>query len=122
MEFVFSLKFRLAESPYAAKHAIRLAAWEAEGVRVLADRPGRMRLEICRAAPSAQLAMRRTIVEARRLFPSSAIIEAGPDYVSLREVARIFRVSRQAMRLRMLADSFHHLHLHALYMRAQTLM
>jgi len=103
--FSFWLKFQLAERPYAARYAQRLALWEADGVRVLADRRGRMRLEVCRAGTAALAAMRRTVSEARRIFPSCALVEAGPDHVGLREVAGIYRISRQAMRLRMLTDA-----------------
>lgn len=105
MQFSFWLKFQLAERAYAAKYAQRLALWEADGVIVLADRRGRIRLKVCRTGATALAAMRRTVSEARRMFPSCALIEAGPDHVGLREVARMYRISRQAMRLRMLTDA-----------------
>ena len=103
MEFNFSLKFQLAERPYASRHYAALCAWESTGVRVLADRRGRMRAEFVRRAPSARTAMRRAMGEAVCLFPSAQVVEAAPDYVTLSQVARIFRMSRQAMRKRMLA-------------------
>ncbi|MDP2142178.1 MAG: DNA-binding protein [Gammaproteobacteria bacterium] len=65
--------------------------------------PGRIALMFTREAASAEEAMLSAIRDARRAMPDSKLIEAGPDYVGLSDIADFFGFTRQNMRKLMLS-------------------
>ncbi|MEX2499759.1 MAG: DNA-binding protein [Wenzhouxiangellaceae bacterium] len=60
--------------------------------------PGRLALEFDRTASDADSAMRSAVADVQRAIPEARLIEAGPDYVGLTEIAEFLDISRQAMR------------------------
>lgn len=59
---------------------------------------GRLALEFDRVAPDADSALRTAVADVQRAIPEARLIEAGPDYVGLTEIAALLAISRQAMR------------------------
>jgi len=60
--------------------------------------PGRLALEFDRVAPDANSALHSAVADVQRAIPEARLIEAGPDYVGLTEIAELLGISRQAMR------------------------
>lgn len=46
----------------------------------------------------AELPLRSAVSDVQRAIPEALLIEAGPDYVGLTEIAELLGISRQAMR------------------------
>lgn len=63
---------------------------------------GRIALDFAREAESAREAIESAISDVRRAIPGARLIEAGPDYVGLTEIAEILGFTRQNMRKLML--------------------
>lgn len=104
MEYNFSLKYQLSAEDRDPDDMIeRLGAEGCDDALVGIGRPGRLALDFTRESSSAQAAVRSAIDDVRRAVPSATLIEAGPDFVGLSEIAEIAGVSRQAMRKLMLA-------------------
>ncbi len=57
--------------------------------------PGRIALDFTREARSASEAVLSAIKDVQRAIPGARLIEAGPDYVGLTEVAEMVGVTRQ---------------------------
>jgi len=49
-------------------------------------------------APDADSALHSAVADVQRAIPEARLIEAGPDYVGLTEMAELLGISRQAMR------------------------
>lgn len=60
--------------------------------------PGRLALDFDRVATDADSALRSAVADVQRAIPGARLIEAGPDYVGLSEIAELLGISRQAMR------------------------
>ena len=98
-EFTFILKFRL---PHAGADAGELERQLAEAgcddALLGIGRPGRLALEFCRQAASAQDAVSSALADVRAAVPGAELIEVSPDLVGLTDVADLLGMSRQNMR------------------------
>lgn len=103
MEYVFTLKYQLADSDSDLDALVeRLGAAGCDDALVGVGQPGRLALEFSREAGSAAEAVRTALVDVKKAIPSARLIEASPDLVGLTDVADVVGVSRQAMRKLML--------------------
>jgi hypothetical protein len=64
--------------------------------------PGRIALNFCRQAKSAENALLSALADVKKALPDAILIEAAPDYVGLSDVADSVGVSRQNLRKLML--------------------
>lgn len=67
-------------------------------------RPGQVGLLISRKAASADMALSSIMADAQRMLGKARLIEVGPDFSGLTEIADQVGVSRQNMRKLMLAN------------------
>ena len=103
MEYVFTLKYQLADSDSDLDALVeRLGAAGCDDALVGVGQPGRLALEFSREAGSAAEAVHSALVDVKKAIPSARLIEASPDLVGLTDVADVVGVSRQAMRKLML--------------------
>lgn len=103
MEYVFTLKYQLADSDTDLDALVgRLGTAGCDDALVGVGQPGRLALEFSREAGSAEEAVRTALVDVKKAIPSARLIEASPDLVGLTDVADVVGVSRQAMRKMML--------------------
>lgn len=65
---------------------------------------GRLALEFCREADTAEAALHSALADVRRAIPGARLIEAAPDYVGLTDAADRVGLSRQYLRKLMLAQ------------------
>ena len=98
MEFTFTLKFRLTHRWSCGEHPGAARALAAAGVQLARQRRGALRLEFLRAASDGRVVIRQAIADIRRVIPMAVLAEAGPDYIGLTGLARLFGLSRQALR------------------------
>lgn len=109
MEYVFTLKYRLANEDCDVDTLVeRLAEAGCDDALIGIGQPRRLALEFTREAPDAATAIHSALGQVRGAVPSATLVEAAPDLVGLTDVAEIIGVSRQNMRKLMLAhpDSF----------------
>lgn len=99
MEYEFTLKFKLPASEESTDRLLdRLGAEGCDDALVGVGQPGHIALDFTREARSASKAVLGAISDVQRAIPGSSLIEAGPDYVGLTDVAAMIGVSRQNMR------------------------
>ncbi|HTQ35717.1 MAG TPA: DNA-binding protein [Steroidobacteraceae bacterium] len=98
MQFAFTLKYQLATPWRRGDDAVLAPALATAGVQLVRRRRDRLRLDFRREGPDVRLAMRCAIAEMGRVIPDAMLAEAAPDYVGLGALARLFGLSRQAMR------------------------
>ncbi|MGM0633524.1 MAG: helix-turn-helix transcriptional regulator [Pseudomonadota bacterium] len=104
MEYIFTLKYQLADSDNDPAALVeRLGGAGCDDALVGVGQPGRLALEFSREANSAKEAIYTALADVKSAIPSARLIEASPDLVGLTDVADIVGVSRQAMRKLMLA-------------------
>lgn len=104
MEFTFTLKYRLPDiSTDAGTLEQQLAAAGCDDALLGIGRPGRLALEFCRQAASAQDAVLSALADVRQAVPGAELIEVSPDLVGLTDVADLLGMSRQNMRKLLLA-------------------
>jgi predicted DNA-binding transcriptional regulator AlpA len=99
MEYEFTLKFKL--HPTDANHdelVERLGAAGCTDALVGLGVTGHLGLEFVREAESAKEAVLSAMAEVKGAIPSAKLVEAGPDFVGLTDVADLVGVSRQNMR------------------------
>ncbi len=105
MEYEFTLKFKLPTADESADGLVeRLGAAGCDDALVGVGQPGRVALDFTREARSASEAVLSAIKDVQRALPGAQLIEAGPDYVGLTEVAEMVGVTRQNMRKLMAAN------------------
>ncbi len=106
MEYEFTLKFALSGSDHNADHIVeRLGAAGCDDALVGIGMPGRVALSFDREAESAESAILSALADVKRALPSARLIEAGPDFVGLSDVAELLDMSRQNLRKLMLAHA-----------------
>lgn len=109
MKYDFTLKFKLPNE--CGDHDVlldRLADAGCTDALIGIGQPGRIGLDFCREARAAEEAIVSAIESVKRAIPGARLIEVGPDFVGLTDVADLVGVSRQNMRKLMIAhgDSF----------------
>ena len=99
MEYEFTLKFKLAD-PEMSEDDIHLRLGEAGCTDALVGLglPGYVGLEFIREAGSAEAAVLSALADVKTALPAAALVEAGPDFVGLTDVADLLGMSRQNMR------------------------
>ncbi|MCC8405723.1 DNA-binding protein [Paraburkholderia sp. MMS20-SJTN17] len=103
MEYVFTLKYRLAAEDCDADAIVeRLGAMGCDDATVGVGQAGRLALLFTREGASAIEAVASALKDVKRTVPSARLVEAGPDFVGLTDVAEVAGVSRQNMRKLML--------------------
>jgi predicted DNA-binding transcriptional regulator AlpA len=106
MEYVFTLKYRLAAEDCDSDEIVeRLGAAGCDDATIGVGQPGRIALLFAREAASAVGALVSALKDVKRAVPSARLVEAGPDFVGLTDVAEVAGVSRQNMRKLMLSHA-----------------
>ena len=106
MEYAFNLTFKL--SPQDADHDRimgRLGEVGCTDALVGLGVAAHVGLEFIRAAESAEAAVLSALDDVKKALPSARLVEAGPDFVGLTDVADLVGVSRQNMRKLMVNNS-----------------
>ena len=98
-EYTFMLTFRLPDRNGDPKDCLdRLYEEGCDDASVGIGQAGRIGLDFTRAAQSAEDALGSAVNDVMRAIPGVVLIQAGPDFVGLTEMAEIFGFSRQNMR------------------------
>lgn len=106
MEYAFELKVSLSGTDCDANEIVdRLGAAGCDGALVGVGSPGRISLSFVREAESAEAAVLSALADVNRLVPSARLIEVGPDFVGLTDVAELIGMSRQNIRKLMLTHA-----------------
>ena len=106
MEYVFTLKYRLATEDCDLDEIVeRLGEAGCDDATVGVGQPGRIALLFSREGTSAFEALVSALKDVKRAVPSARLVEAGPDFVGLTDVAEVAGVSRQNMRKLMLSHA-----------------
>ena len=104
MEYEFTLKFKLSADMTDMDAVVEcLGAQGCTDALVGLGQPGYVGLDFAREAEDAQAALLSALEDVQRALPGAVLVEAGPDFVGLTDVADIVGVSRQNMRKLMLA-------------------
>ena len=109
MEYEFILQFKLNPQNSNPDELIeRLGASGCDDALVGLGVAGHLGLEFVREADSAESAILSAIFDVKQAIPSARLVEVGPDFVGLTEVADLLGMSRQNMRKLMIthASSF----------------
>ncbi|OLL32753.1 DNA-binding protein [Burkholderia sp. SRS-W-2-2016] len=106
MEYVFTLKYRLAAEDSDSDAVVeRLGDAGCDDATVGVGQPGRLALLFSREGATAFEAVTSALKNVKRAVPSAQLVEAGPDFVGLTDVAEVVGVSRQNMRKLMLSHA-----------------
>jgi len=106
MEYEFELRFKLpADAADAAELVERLGEAGCNDALIGIGQPGRMALRFTREAESAKRAIISALEDVKKVIPAAKLIEAGPDFVGLTDVADMLGMSRQNMRKLMVAHA-----------------
>ena len=104
MEYDFTLKFKLATDELDVDSLVeRLGEANCDDALVGVGQPGRIALDFTREAESAEAAIVSALADVKKAIPGARLVEVGPDFVGLSDVAEIVGVTRQNMRKLMLA-------------------
>jgi len=99
MEYNFILKYQIDHGEDEGNSiAERLGAGGCDDALLGLGQPGRIALNFCRQAKSAENALLSALVDVKKALPAAILIEAAPDYVGLSDVADSVGVSRQNLR------------------------
>lgn len=108
MEYEFTLKFKLAADTLDMDAVVeRLGEHGCTDALVGLGQPGYIGLDFVREAKDAQNALLSAIDDVRQALPGAVLVEVGPDFVGLTDVAAVLGLSRQNIRKLMLG---HHQH------------
>ncbi|MFM0738975.1 DNA-binding protein [Paraburkholderia xenovorans] len=106
MEYVFTLKYRLAAEDSDLDAIVeRLGEAGCDDATIGIGQPGRIALVFTREGASAFEALVSALEGIKQAVPSARLVEAGPDFVGLTDVAEVAGVSRQNMRKLMLSHA-----------------
>lgn len=106
MEYEFELRFKLpADGTDAMELVERLGEAGCEDALVGIGQPGRIALKFTREAESAKRAIVSALEDVKQAISGARLIEAGPDFVGLTDVADMLGVSRQNIRKLTLAHA-----------------
>jgi len=108
MEYEFTLKFKLAADITNMDEVVeRLGELGCTDALVGLGQPGYIGLDFVREAEDATSALLSAIDDVKQALPSATLVEVGPDFVGLTDVAEVVGLSRQNIRKLMLG---HHQH------------
>lgn len=106
MEYEFTLKLKLAADDANADEVVeRLGIAGCDDALVGIGRPGRIALQFTRNADSAEKAIIGALKDVKSAIPEAKLLEVGPDFVGLTDVAELVGVTRQNMRKLMLTHT-----------------
>lgn len=106
MEYEFTLKFKLPASETNTDAVLeRLGEHGCTDALVGLGQSGYIGLDFMREAQSAEAALLSAIDDVRQAVPGAVLVEAGPDFVGLTDVADVVGQSHQNMRKLMLSSS-----------------
>jgi hypothetical protein len=106
MEYEFELRFKLPVGDADAGELVeRLGEAGCNDAVIGVGQPGRIALRFTREAESAKRAIVSALEDVKKAIPGAQLIEAGPDFVGLTDVAGMLTMSRQNMRKLMLAHA-----------------
>jgi predicted DNA-binding transcriptional regulator AlpA len=106
VEYEFELRFKNpADSSEVQKVVERLGEAGCDDALVGIGQPGRIALKFTREAKSAKQAIVSALEDVKKAIPAAKLIEAGPDFVGLTDVAELLGVSRQNVRKLMLTHA-----------------
>lgn len=109
MNYEFFLRYRLSDSNHSHDELLeKLGDSGCTDALVGLGAASRLVLEFSRKNRSARLAIQSALNDVRRAIPDVELIEVGPDFVGLTDVASNVGVSRQNLRQLMIThiDSF----------------
>jgi hypothetical protein len=98
MEYEFELRFKLPADTDANEVVERLGEAGCDDALVGIGQPGRIALKFTREAETAKRAIVSALEHVKKAVPGAKLIEAGPDFVGLTDVADMLGMSRQNMR------------------------
>ncbi|MBC5768104.1 DNA-binding protein [Ramlibacter sp. GTP1] len=100
MEYSFSLTFKLSANAGMSDDDIMLLLGDAGCTDALVGLglPGYVGLDFDREARSAVAAILSAIRDVKRAMPDAELVEAGPDFVGLTDIAELAGLTRQNMR------------------------
>jgi hypothetical protein len=106
MEYEFELRFKIPADSLDVEEVVeRLGEAGCDDALVGIGHPGRIALKFTREARSAKQAILSALEDVKKAIPAAALIEAGPDFVGLTDVAELLGVSRQNVRKLMLTHA-----------------
>ncbi|MDE1184226.1 DNA-binding protein [Paraburkholderia sp.] len=106
MEYVFTLKYRLAADDQDLDALVeRLAEAGCDDATIGVGQPGRIALAFTRESADAWSAIFSALHNVKDAVPSARLVEAAPDFVGLTDVADVVGVTRQNMRKLMLTHA-----------------
>jgi hypothetical protein len=99
MEYEFQLKFVVPQSEWDADGLVdRLGHVGCMDALVGIGLPGRLALDFSRGAATAEAAILSAIKQVKAAVPSATLVEVGPDFVGLSDIADLLDVTRQNVR------------------------
>jgi predicted DNA-binding transcriptional regulator AlpA len=105
MEYEFTLKYQLDATDGNPDDLIeRLGAAGCDDALIGIGQPGQLGFKFTRAAASAKEAVTSALADIRAAVPTARLVEAGPDFVGLTDVAELMGMSRQNLRKLMVAN------------------
>ncbi len=106
MEYVFTLKYQLADDDCDHEQIVeRLFEAGCDDATIGMGQPGRIALAFRRKSVDAWSAIYTALSDVKGAIASARLVEAGPDFVGLTDVADAAGVTRQNMRKLMLAHA-----------------
>lgn len=106
MTYVFTLKYQLADEDGDHEQIVeRLFESGCDDATIGIGQPGRIALSFRRESADAWSAIRTALRDVKRAVPSARLVEAGPDFVGLTDIADLVGVTRQNMRKLMLTHA-----------------
>jgi hypothetical protein len=106
MEYEFELRFKLPTDDADAGDLVeRLGEAGCDDALIGIGQPGRIALRFTREAESAKSAIVSALEDVKKAIPAAKLIEAGPDFVGLTDIADMLGMSRQNMRKLMLVHA-----------------
>ena len=99
MEYEFTIKFKLPGTGDDIDEVVeKLGNAGCDDALVGIGTPGRISLKFAREAKTSEAAILSAIKDVKKAVPEAELIEVGPDFVGLTDVADIAGVSRQNIR------------------------
>jgi len=106
MDYDFELKFKLPPDNLDIDELIeRLSEAGCDDALIGSGLPGRIALQFTREGESAQQAIVSALQDVKKVIPTAQLIEVGPDFAGLTDVAELVGVTHQNIRKLMLAHA-----------------